>query len=97
MTAKWLVKGGGADMHTSTGTGHIDLKLGEDLFHIWCRRRSPPPGVGSTFVVPVRWPIRNVETSAISVTVCVRLRGCACIPMCAFACVLRHRYARDSI
>ena len=20
-------------MHTSTGTGHIDLKLGEDLFH----------------------------------------------------------------
>jgi len=44
-----------------------------------------------------RLPIRNVETSAISVAVCVRLRGCACIPMCAFACVLRHRYARDSI
>ena len=33
----------------------------------------------------------------LSVTVCVRLRGCACIPMCAFACVLRHRYARDRI
>ena len=28
------------------------------------------------------------HTSAISVAVCVRSRGCACIPMCAFACVL---------
>jgi len=37
------------------------------------------------------------HTSVISVAVCVRSRGCACIPMCAFACVLRHRYARDSI
>ena len=64
-----------------------------------CRKRSPPLGVGSIVVVPVdalglsgMW-----HTSAITVAVCVRLRGCACIPYCAVACVLRHRSARDSI